>query len=173
MATVKVLQVVGFKNSGKTTLVEHWVRLLGNQEQAVAVLKHHGHEKGLALPDETTDSMRFTKAGAISSLATDGAMLQMHYQKLKWEIEDLIDMAKQSEPDVLLIEGFKNATYPKVVIVRTMEDWDALQQLENIVCVIVHPNVQLENVRTISLNRRDLQDEWLFYWLGGESDEVI
>ncbi len=62
MAAMKILHVVGFKNSGKTTLVSRWVRLLKEQGCTVSVIKQHGHHGKhgkLKMPDATTDSMKF------------------------------------------------------------------------------------------------------------------
>ncbi|QQK74745.1 molybdopterin-guanine dinucleotide biosynthesis protein MobB [Salicibibacter cibarius] len=42
----RVLQVVGYKNSGKTTLMEELVKAFSAREMHVAALKHHGHGGG-------------------------------------------------------------------------------------------------------------------------------
>ena len=38
-----ILQIVGYQNSGKTTLVEKIVHALAEIEMKVATIKHHGH----------------------------------------------------------------------------------------------------------------------------------
>ncbi len=38
-----ILQIVGYQNSGKTTLVEKVVYALAEQNMKVATIKHHGH----------------------------------------------------------------------------------------------------------------------------------
>lgn len=38
-----ILQIVGYQNSGKTTLVEKMVHALTEREMKVATIKHHGH----------------------------------------------------------------------------------------------------------------------------------
>ena len=43
MVNTTVFQIVGFKNSGKTTLIKNLIHLLTDQQIEVAVLKHHGH----------------------------------------------------------------------------------------------------------------------------------
>ncbi|MBF6632586.1 MAG: molybdopterin-guanine dinucleotide biosynthesis protein MobB, partial [Planococcus sp. (in: Bacteria)] len=42
MAALKVLQVVGFKNSGKTTLALNLLEQAKNKGKTVAFIKHHG-----------------------------------------------------------------------------------------------------------------------------------
>lgn len=40
------------------------------------------------------------------------------------------------EVDTILIEGYKKESYPKVVLLRSAEDVELLQKVENIVAVI-------------------------------------
>ena len=56
---MKTLHVAGYKNSGKTTLVSHWITLLADLGHRVAVLKHHGHGGAPELPPAHTDTVQF------------------------------------------------------------------------------------------------------------------
>ena len=38
-----ILQIVGFKNSGKTTLMQHTIQFLKSYGYTIATIKHHGH----------------------------------------------------------------------------------------------------------------------------------
>ena len=38
-----IIQIVGYKNSGKTTLMAHAVSFLKEKGFTVATIKHHGH----------------------------------------------------------------------------------------------------------------------------------
>lgn len=38
-----ILQIVGMKNSGKTTLMNHAISFLKERGYSVATIKHHGH----------------------------------------------------------------------------------------------------------------------------------
>ncbi len=40
-----ILQIVGYKKSGKTTLMRHIVSFLKSHGYTVATIKHHGHGK--------------------------------------------------------------------------------------------------------------------------------
>lgn len=39
----RIFQVVGYKNAGKTTLMEQLIAVLRNEGMVVSCLKHHGH----------------------------------------------------------------------------------------------------------------------------------
>ncbi len=74
---MKTLHVVGYKNSGKTTLIARWVRLLKDKGFSVAVLKHHGHGGQPAMPDSATDTMQFFDSGADVSIVAGGGVVQL------------------------------------------------------------------------------------------------
>lgn len=104
---MKTLQVVGFKNSGKTTVISRWVRLLKERGLTVAVLKHHGHTSSLALPDEKTDGVQYFESGADLSLVAGAGTAQLLLNE-EPNFTQLVKLATMNEPDVLLVEGFKN-----------------------------------------------------------------
>lgn len=40
---MQCVQIIGYKNRGKTTLVEHLVAFFSKYHYQVAAIKHHGH----------------------------------------------------------------------------------------------------------------------------------
>ncbi|OAB40827.1 molybdopterin-guanine dinucleotide biosynthesis protein B [Paenibacillus glacialis] len=165
MDGVKILQVVGYKNSGKTTLVECWIQVLVAHHYRVSVIKHHGHGGPLEMPSSDTDSMKFLVNGAVSSIAVGGGMVQLHMQ-LEPKYEDLLNMAVLSDPNIILIEGFKQAIEPKVVIVRSKEEWESLQKLTNIILVMAYEGVEIDgeyDVINIS-NEIEIKD-WMVHFM--------
>lgn len=164
---MKILQVVGFKNSGKTTLISRWVRLLKTHGLTVAVVKHHGHHAPLALPDEETDGVRFLTSGADMSLVAGAGTAQLLLNE-EPSLHQLLEFAKMNKPDVLLIEGFKQAEENKVVLLRDEADWRSLQQLSHIQLVTSCDklSISIENASYL-LNHQI--DEWFLRWVEEES----
>lgn len=173
MESVKVLQVVGFKNSGKTTLITRFLDAAKRSEKTISTIKHHGHGGALETPPVETDSMRFFEHGAQSSLAYGEGVVQIHMQNTKSDLNELIKLSCQIKPDIILVEGFKEATLEKVVLVRSEQDWEALQSLDNIVLVVVHEGVRLKGINTIERSRLDEMDKWFAKWMEGETNESI
>ncbi|WP_019415029.1 molybdopterin-guanine dinucleotide biosynthesis protein B [Paenisporosarcina sp. TG20] len=173
MDTVKMLQVVGFKNSGKTTLITRFLDLANNNGKTITTIKHHGHGGALDLPPVETDSMQFFNHGAQSSLAYGEGVVQIHMHNNTGNLEELIELSCQIKPDILLIEGFKKAPLEKVVLVRSQQDWEALQELNNIALVIVHEGVQLKGINTLERSRLIDIDKWFAKWMEGETNESI
>lgn len=159
MGSMKILQVVGFKNSGKTTLISRWVRLLKAQGKAVAVLKHHGHPAALEKPASHTDGVQYIESGADCSVVAGAGSAQILLNE-EPNFTQLMDYMKIKAPDVLLIEGFKNEHEPKVVLLRERVDWDELQKLSKI--EIVFPHREKEG---FSYFTDEEKDKWFLQWV--------
>lgn len=166
MGTVKVLQVVGYKNSGKTTLISKWIKRANQAGKKVAVLKHHGHGGPIELPSESTDSIAFLRSGAVSSAVVCPNLFQLHLNIEEINVEKLVELTVlASNPDLILIEGFKEEHYEKVVLVRSEEDWEQLRSLTNIHCVIAESRI--EHPGWYQYNSKEI-DQWFNEWMGGE-----
>ncbi|PIC83525.1 molybdopterin-guanine dinucleotide biosynthesis protein B [Sporosarcina sp. P1] len=155
LGTVKTLHVVGFKNSGKTTLVSHWITVLKQLGYEVAVLKHHGHGGAPALPPAHTDTVQFLQCGAVSTLVAGGDMIQLIQNKER-SFEQLKTLAASSEPDVLLIEGYKKEAGEKVVLIRNEEQRQELESLSGIIQTVETAELFDDITRL---------DEWLQEWV--------
>ncbi|MHA6258818.1 molybdopterin-guanine dinucleotide biosynthesis protein B [Sporosarcina sp. CAU 1771] len=155
---MKTLHIVGFKNSGKTTLISRWVRLLKKEGDNVAVLKHHGHGGPPELPDSSTDTMQFLGSGADVSVVAGGGIVQLHMNEEPSFLE-MKTIATQTKPDILLIEGYKEERGEKVVLLRDESDWDALKHIPDI--------------RLVVRNRDNEQlDNWLLEWRKGSNETI-
>lgn len=171
MGSIKVLQVVGFKNSGKTTLISRWVRLLKERGLTVAVVKHHGHASSLALPDQDTDGVQFFESGADVSLVAGAGTTQLLLNE-EPDFEQLVKLATMNQPDVLLIEGFKDEAEKKVVLLRKDKDWHALKQLSNIQLVVGCDKIKMTIEDYHYLSEKQV-DEWFLRWILEGSYETI
>lgn len=173
MDIVKTLHVVGYKNSGKTTLVARWVRLLKEKGLSVAVLKHHGHGGKPDMSDAGTDTAQFLANGADATLVAGGGAVQFIWNE-EPDFARLKEMASMGNPDVLLIEGYKGETGDKVVLLRNLEDWHTLRQLEDRLLVIGCPEIETDCPHIHSREETKQIDEWFVKWIGGgDGDETI
>ena len=108
-----VLAVSGVKNSGKTTLIERLLPLLAARGLRVAVIKHDGHSY---VPDTPgTDSYRYFQAGACASVVYDHEKYTLSQRAT---VDETHFMNMLPEADLILLEGFKASSYPKLEIVR-------------------------------------------------------
>ncbi|CAM4258140.1 molybdopterin-guanine dinucleotide biosynthesis protein B [Lacicoccus alkaliphilus] len=106
---MKILQVTGFKNSGKTTTVDRMVGYLKSQGHTVAVIKHHHRD---AVHDEATDTGKFIRSGAdFTVLNTPGTVMTV--ENTPPDLHAQIDRFS-GQVDFILIEGYKEEDFPKI-----------------------------------------------------------
>jgi molybdopterin-guanine dinucleotide biosynthesis protein B len=114
----RVIGVAGWKDTGKTILMERLVGALTHRGFSVGTVKHV-HEAP-ALQPAAKDSARHLDAGAEIALALGDQILVL----AKHAGEDLETAAARflSLCDVVLVEGFKHAGFPKIVVVPEGEE---------------------------------------------------
>lgn len=177
MAVVKkpiVLQVVGYQNSGKTTLVKKIIENLAARNFSVATIKHHGHG---GKPDmiENKDSSEHISAGALASLVEGDGRLLLQGEKPTWTISEQLAILSPLHPDIIIIEGYKNEDYPKIVILRTIEDRVLLERLSNIKAVLYwDESLSKEKNKFSTLPFFSIRDEqvceWICTWITNQSN---
>lgn len=115
--------VIGFvasSGSGKTTLLRRLVPLLVARGLRIGYLKHAHHGFDLDVPGK--DSFELRAAGAVQTLlASDERWALQAEQAVKGQDPNLHDMLRRFDPtglDLILVEGFKHARYPKIEVYR-------------------------------------------------------
>ncbi len=110
---MKVYGVTGWKNAGKTGLMERLVAEITARGFTVSTIKHAHHDTDVDQPGR--DSYRHRTAGAQEvMLASPRRWALMH--ELRDQDEPQLDdlLARLSPVDLVLIEGYKRAPHPKV-----------------------------------------------------------
>ncbi len=110
---MNVFGIVGWKNSGKTSLVVKLVKTLAGRNYRVSTLKHAHHSFELDKPGK--DSFRHRKAGASEVLiASSRRWALIHESNRDLEPSPTELLAKLAPADIVLIEGFKSFNCPKL-----------------------------------------------------------
>ncbi|MBP2241145.1 molybdopterin-guanine dinucleotide biosynthesis protein B [Cytobacillus eiseniae] len=138
-----VFQVVGYQNSGKTTVVKQIIESLSAKRFKVATIKHHGHG---GKPDiiESKDSHQHITSGAFASLVEGDGRILLQAEQNSWLLDKQIQLLSSLNPNFILVEGHKSAHYPKIVLVRNTEDHVLLTKLTNIKAVFYWGNEPFE-----------------------------
>lgn len=156
-----IIQIVGYQNSGKTTLVEKVVHALAESEMKVATIKHHGHG---GFPEVAQkDSERHRKAGAVVSSVEGAGLLSLSSLREEWSLQEIIRLYEFFEVDTILIEGYKKENYPKVVLLRSAEDAELVHKVENVVAVITWYNAPVnlrEEYKVFHITEEKLYIDW-------------
>jgi molybdopterin-guanine dinucleotide biosynthesis protein MobB len=127
--TVKVVAFVAKSNTGKTTLLEQVIRELKNRGYKVGAIKHDAHSFDIDHPGK--DSHRLTEAGADTMLITSPeklALIKRHGAAPP--LEELI-ATYFTDVDIVLTEGFKMSSLPKIEVHRQVRSPTLLCRGEN------------------------------------------
>jgi len=110
---MKIFGVVGWKNAGKTGLMERLVAHFTQMGVAVSTVKHAHHNFDVDQPGR--DSYRHRQAGAREVLLASGKRTAL-MQELRGEEEPSLDaqLARLGPVDLVLVEGYKRDTHPKI-----------------------------------------------------------
>ena len=113
-----VFAVSGYSNSGKTGLIVRLINEFIKEGMTVAVLKHDGHDSFYDVDGSDTDM--FFRAGAVCSAIFSDSRFGMQLRK-KISPEIFISEMRKSEnpPDVIILEGLKDSSYPKIETLRS------------------------------------------------------
>ena len=109
-----ILGIYGYQDSGKTKLVEQLVGALVKKGYRVSSVKHTPHEK--TIDSEGKDTWRHWKAGSdpvVFSSSIETSIIK-HSETSADEIAKMVQ--REYNPDVLIIEGFKDGSFPKVAV---------------------------------------------------------
>lgn len=160
MERKRIFAISGVKNSGKTTLICRLLEIFKDKGLKVAVLKHDGHDFVPDVPGTDTYCQLQSEPTAqqfFSGQIYAGKTAAADFRKRAGRIFP--------EADLILLEGFKYSTYPKIEIIRKgnsaesvcnpkklmaiatnldAEERDALSVLENV------PFFELDNAECIA-----------------------
>jgi molybdopterin-guanine dinucleotide biosynthesis protein B len=133
MALVKpaIFQIVGYQNSGKTTITTKLIHALKLHGFMAVTIKHHGHG---GKPDvaETKDSANHIAAGAMASIVEGDGRLILQAENTNISLEKQIKLMDHFQPDVILIEGYKDEPFPKLLLLREQNDLSLLTRVKNV-----------------------------------------
>jgi len=109
--------IVGWKNSGKTTLIERLIPLLAGRGLKIVTVKHTHHDLGPL--DGSTDGERHARAGALATFVIAPDAWEISGCRQLGPAPALAELsAHVASADVVLIEGFKEAPIPKIELRR-------------------------------------------------------
>ena len=109
-----IIGIYGYQDAGKTKLVERLVSALVSKGYRVSSIKHTPHDK--TIDCEGKDTWRHWKAGSDPVVFSSGTETSI-IKHSKTSADDIAKMViREYNPDVLIIEGFKEGSFQKVAI---------------------------------------------------------
>jgi molybdopterin-guanine dinucleotide biosynthesis protein MobB len=132
---IPVVTFIGNSNSGKTTLVVQIVGRLKKLGYRVATVKHAAH--GFDLDKPGKDSYRFREAGSnVTVISSPTQLTLMKDMNAEASLSQIIDLIGKTV-DIILVEGYKETTVPKIAVVASEIDTGILIEKKNILAILI------------------------------------
>ena len=110
---MKVIGIVGWKNSGKTSLVERLVSEIAGRGYSISTVKHAHHRFQVDRPG--TDSFRHRSAGAREVMLASSMRWALMHEDTEQATSNLQKLLEKLEPvDLVIVEGFKKERHVKI-----------------------------------------------------------
>jgi molybdopterin-guanine dinucleotide biosynthesis adapter protein len=118
---MKPIAIAGYSGSGKTTLIEKVIPQLVMEGVRVSLIKHAHHEFDIDVPGK--DSHRHRMAGAMEVMVSSSNRWALMHE-LRGDAEPSLEeqLARMSPCDVVIVEGWKHHTIPKIEVHRKLAD---------------------------------------------------
>ena len=116
---MRIISIVGLKDTGKTSLTNKIISELTNRDYKVASIKHSHHE--MMMDREGTDTWKQMESGSDFVVGIGSRTFFNINESIP--LERVLFLVKMMcDPDFLVIEGFKNYHYAKIVTSPELED---------------------------------------------------
>ena len=110
-----VITFVGFSGTGKTTVLEKLIPILKGRGFTIGVIKHDVHHFEIDHPGK--DSYRFAHAGAdVVAISSAETFAIIEKRKEELELDEVI--SRLPKVDLIITEGYKSSSNPKIEIHR-------------------------------------------------------
>ena len=125
---MKIVSIVGRKNTGKTSLTVKVIEELTRRGHNVASIKHSHHT--MEMDKENTDTWKHKQAGSnvvigIGSTTFFNVRREMDLNRLLFLIKYMDDV------DFVVIEGFKRYNYPKIITSPDVKDEYTIKEVDS------------------------------------------
>ena len=118
-----------------------------NRGLKVGVIKHDGHRFDPDVPG--TDSWRHRRAGAYGTAIYDGETTKVIWRQTP-DLPGLLELFSQA--DLILLEGGKHSTWPKLELVRAGNSNQSVCDPATLLALVTDTDLCLPGIPTLSLN---------------------
>ena len=165
--SVPVLAIVGFSNSGKTTLMEKLIAALSAEGLDVCTIKHSHHQPEMDTPGK--DSWRHKHAGAKGSLLVGPEQLLMVADIQKPLTPQEMADAYFPHADLVLVEGYASMPCAKIEVVREARSTDMRCESSELIAVVTDVQGLHVNIPKLDLNNTQQVAKFILDWLKRDS----
>ncbi len=148
---MKALGIVGWKNAGKTDLIERLLKELTSRGHLVSTIKHAHHN--FDIDHAGTDSCRHRAAGAkevvISSRQRFAIMHELH-DAVELRLDEILP--RLTSVDLVLVEGYKQERHQKIEVHRAGSKGELMAPHDPTICAVASDEKLITDCRLLDLN---------------------
>jgi len=162
-----VLGFAAYSGTGKTTLLIKLLPLLRAQGLRVAVIKHSHHDFEIDIPGK--DSYELRRAGAAQMLIASpyrSALITESRQPTEPHLAGLVSRLDLASIDLVLVEGFRHETFPKLELHRAALEKPFLYQTDSsIIAVLTDKPLEVLDIPQLDINNPGEIAQYIARWL--------
>ena len=158
-----ILSIVGYSNSGKTTLMEKLVTGLTAQGLRIATIKHSHHQPEMDTPGK--DSWRHKQAGAVASLLVGPEKMLMVRDVRETLTPQQLAARFFMDDDLILVEGYASMRGVKIEVVRAARSQVLRCADHELLAVATDIPEFKANVPVLDLNHPEAVMDFILSWM--------
>lgn len=125
---MKIVSIVGKKNTGKTSLTVKVIEELTRRGYNVASIKHSHHS--IEMDKENTDTWKHKQAGA--NLVVGVGSTTFFNARKEHDLNRILYLLKHFDDfDFVIIEGYKSYNYPKIITSPNVRDEYTIKEVDS------------------------------------------
>jgi len=164
--SLPLLAIVGWSGTGKTTLLQQVIPILLSKGIRAGLIKHTHHEMDVDTPGK--DSYLLRKAGASQVMVASSerwALMCETPEKQSIDLPYLLSRMDHSVLEIVLVEGFKEESVPKIVLWRAGIKGGIEELLDEQMIAVASDQKLALNVPVLDINRPDSVADFIADWL--------
>lgn len=170
-----VLGFAAYSGTGKTSLLVKLIPLMKLQGLRVAMIKHAHHDFDIDKPGK--DSFELRKAGAgqvLISSAKRSALITEFEIQVEPKLSDLIDRLDLQNTDLILVEGYRHLSFPKIELHRPSIGKPLIfPQDEAVMAVASDEKIDTGNLPLLDLNAAEEIAGFINRWLNSRGGKHV
>ena len=171
---IPVLGFAAYSGTGKTSLLVKLIPLLNDRGIRVALIKHAHHDFDIDIPGK--DSYELRKAGAGQVLIASDRRQALLTEAAVTEdpaLEDLVARLDLARVDLVLVEGFRHAPFPKIELHRPSLKRDLIFPTDaDVIAVASDAALNAGELPLLDINRPQAIARFIVNWMVSQGQDL-